>query len=168
MTRARLVAGPLAGVALAIVLFWHTRGLDEVARGGQLGPGFWPRLVLIGLGASSLAKLVLDLRRTRRRVDVSVERPAISHALLVAGIATIVLYVIAAPLLGFAFATMLFVAAFMWLSGARSVVMVVATAVLSTVAVLYVFIKVVYLPLPKGAGAAEGVTLALYRLLGIF
>ena len=166
MTRA--VAGPLMGVVLAIVLFWHTRGLDDVAQTGQLGPGFWPRLVLIGLGAASLAKLVLDVRSVRRAVDVTVERPAISPPLLVAGIATIVLYVVAAPLLGFALATMLFVAAFMALAGARSAAAIVATSVLSTVVILYVFIKVVYLPLPKGAGAVENVTLALYRLLGIF
>ena len=166
MTRA--VAGPLMGVVLAIVLFWHTRGLDDVAQTGQLGPGFWPRLVLIGLGAASLAKLVLDVRSVRRAADVTVERPAISPPLLVAGIATIVLYVVAAPLLGFAFATMLFVAAFMVLAGARSAAAIVATSVLSTVVILYVFIKVVYLPLPKGAGAVENVTLALYRLLGIF
>lgn len=166
MTRA--VAGPLMGIVLAIVLFWHTRGLDDVAQTGQLGPGFWPRLVLIGLGAASLAKLVLDVRSVRRAVDVTVERPAISPPLLVAGIATIVLYVVAAPLLGFALATMLFVAAFMALAGARSAAAIVATSVLSTVVILYVFIKVVYLPLPKGAGAVENVTLALYRLLGIF
>ena len=166
MTRA--VAGPLMGVVLAIVLFWHTRGLDDVAQTGQLGPGFWPRLVLIGLGAASLAKLVLDVRSVRRAADVTVERPAISPPLLVAGIATIVLYVVAAPLLGFAFATMLFVAAFMALAGARSAAAIVATSVLSTVVILYVFIKVVYLPLPKGVGAVENVTLALYRLLGIF
>ena len=166
MTRA--VAGPLMGVVLAIVLFWHTRGLDDVAQTGQLGPGFWPRLVLIGLGAASLAKLVLDVRSVRRAADVTVERPAISPPLLVAGIATIVLYVVAAPLLGFALATMLFVAAFMALAGARSAAAIVATSVLSTVVILYVFIKVVYLPLPKGAGAVENVTLALYRLLGIF
>jgi len=164
----RAVAGPLMGIVLAIVLFWHTRGLDDVAQTGQLGPGFWPRLVLIGLGAASLAKLVLDVRSVRRAVDVTVERPAISPPLLVAGIATIVLYVVAAPLLGFALATMLFVAAFMALAGARSAAAIVATSVLSTVVILYVFIKVVYLPLPKGAGAVENVTLALYRLLGIF
>jgi len=164
----RAVAGPLMGVVLAIVLFWHTRGLDDVAQTGQLGPGFWPRLVLIGLGAASLAKLVLDVRSVRRAADVTVERPAISPPLLVAGIATIVLYVVAAPLLGFALATMLFVAAFMALAGARSAAAIVATSVLSTVVILYVFIKVVYLPLPKGAGAVENVTLALYRLLGIF
>ena len=34
--------------------------------------------------------------------------------------------------------------------------------------VLYVFVKVVYLPLPKGVGIFEELTVTLYRLLGIF
>jgi putative tricarboxylic transport membrane protein len=168
VTRARVVAPPLAGVFLAIVLFWQTRSLDEVAQSGQLGPGFWPRLVLLGLGAASLAKLILDVRHAAGPSAAGAERVAISTPRLVAGIAAVVLYVVAAPLLGFALATIAFVAAFMWLAGARSPLAIAATAVLSTVAVLYVFIKVVYLPLPKGAGPVENLTLGLYRLLGIF
>lgn len=37
-----------------------------------------------------------------------------------------------------------------------------------TIGLLYLFVKVVYLPLPKGDGFFEAVTLALYRLLHIF
>jgi hypothetical protein len=40
--------------------------------------------------------------------------------------------------------------------------------VVGTVILLYVFVKLVYLPLPKGAGPLEGLTIALYRALGIF
>ena len=169
MTAARAIVPPLGGLALAIVLFFHTRGLDEVAQAGQLGPGFWPRMVLIGLGVSCAAKLVVDVRRRHRTARHVADAPApISPARLVVATALLVLYALALPLLGFALATAGFIAAFMALAGARSVAGIAATAVLTTVAVLYVFIRIVYLPLPKGAGAVENVTIALYRLLGIF
>jgi putative tricarboxylic transport membrane protein len=168
VARVRVVAAPLAGVVLSIVLLWHTRGLDDVAQAGRLGPGFWPRLVLLGLGMSSLAKLVLDVRRARPRDVTGADRVPISPPLLVVAIVVIVAYVATTPVLGFALATLAFVAVFMALSGARSPLTIAATAVGSTVAVLYLFIKLVYLPLPKGAGAVEAVTLALYRALGIF
>jgi hypothetical protein len=43
-----------------------------------------------------------------------------------------------------------------------------ANALGGTVALLYLFVKVVYLPLPKGTGPFETVTLALYRALRLF
>lgn len=162
------MAAPLAGVALSVVLWWQTRFLDDVAQEGQLGPAFWPRLVVVGLGVASLAKLLVGISRTRPVDDDGAVRTAISTPRLVAAIATILLYVALAPAVGFAFATIAFAAAFMALGGTRSVVAIVTTAVGSTVAVLYLFIKLVYLPMPKGVGALEHVTLVLYRLLGIF
>ena len=42
------------------------------------------------------------------------------------------------------------------------------TALLGTVVLLYIFIKLVYLPFPKGDGPFERLTLSLYRALGIF
>ena len=56
----------------------------------------------------------------------------------------------------------------MVVAGARGVPGIAATALLGTVILLYTFIKLVYLPFPKGAGPFERVTLALYRVLGIF
>src|SRR5437867_845167 len=163
---ARVVA-PLAGVIVAVALFAATRGLDDVARREQLGPGFWPRLVLIGLGLACAAKVVENVRRTVP-VDRADRLAGVRRGTLALAIATIVIYVALAPWLGFALVTVGFVAAFMVLAGARSLAAVGAGAVAGTVGLLYVFVKLVYLPLPKGDGVFETVTLALYRGLGIF
>jgi putative tricarboxylic transport membrane protein len=159
-------SGPLFGIAVAAVLLFHTRGFDALAREGQLGAGFWPRLVLAGLVAGCAAKLVGD--RWRARGPAPTARPDISWATLVAAIALIVLYVVGAGSLGFALATLLFIAAFMWLCGARAPLGIAANALVGTVSLLYAFVRLVYLPLPKGDGPFEAITLALYRALGIF
>lgn len=162
------LAAPLAGVVLAGALLTTTRGLDLVAQPGQLGPGFWPRLVLVGFGLTCLTRLVAVLRApVAPAIDAPV-REAVDWRRLALAIALLALYVIVTPVLGFALATLGFVGAFMRLAGARSVATTVATAVLTTVAVLYVFVKLVYLPFPKGDGPAEAVTIGLYRALGIF
>jgi hypothetical protein len=165
----RLAAAPAAGVLLSTGLFVHTRGLDEVAQAGQLGPGFWPRLVLSGLCLACLVQLVNAVRAAalERRGGGSTLEP-IDRASLVRALILLVLYVVAIPSVGFAASTFVFVAAFMALAGARSVPRIGATAALATVAVLYVFVKLVYLPLPKGGGPAETLTIGLYRALGIF
>ncbi|HET7341586.1 MAG TPA: tripartite tricarboxylate transporter TctB family protein [Methylomirabilota bacterium] len=164
---------PLAGAALAVGLLLASRGLDDVAREGQLGPGFWPRLVLVGLALACLVKLAADWRQRRRwpialRAADDAKAEEISRPRLAAGIALIVLYALATPWIGFALATSVFVAAFMTLAGARSPVVIGANALGGTVVLLYVFVRLVYLPLPKGAGAFESITLALYRALHLF
>jgi putative tricarboxylic transport membrane protein len=165
----RLAAGPLLGLAAAVALGALAGDLDRVARPGQLGPGLWPRLVLAGLAASCLAKLLADRRRRRRPAPAAVaSAPPIARGTLAAAVALIVLYVVATPWLGFPLATAAFIASFMTLAGARAAGGIAAVAVLGTVALLYLFIRVVYLPLPKGDGPFESLTVGLYRALGIF
>jgi len=164
--RAR-VAALLAGVVGSALLFASTWPLDAMAPRGLLGPGFWPRLVLIGLAVACLLKL-REERRAGPGGAASPEVPRISGPRLALGMACILAYVIAAPWLGFPLATVAFITAFMVVAGARGVPGIAATALLGTVILLYTFIKLVYLPFPKGAGPFESVTLALYRALGIF
>lgn len=167
-SRAR-VAALLGGVLGAALLLAAARSLDAVAPPGQLGPGFWPRLVLIGLALACVVQLVTDRRDVpEARPAVAQAAPAVSTARLGASVAAVLAYVVAAPLLGFPLATVGFVVVFMLLAGARRARGIAATAVVGTVVLLYTFVKLVYLPFPKGAGAFERVTLALYRALGIF
>jgi hypothetical protein len=160
----RLLA-PLGGIVLAAALYPGTWGLDAVAR-GSLGPGFWPRLALTGLVLACVAKLVEEWRRASGAGEIS--RPPFSRGKLAAGVGAVVLYVLLAPLLGFALVTAVFIVGFMALCGTRSVAALAASAAIGTTALLYVFVKLVYLPLPKGDGPFEALTLALYRALRLF
>lgn len=166
-SRAR-VAALLAGVLGSAALWASTWPLDAMVPRGQLGPAFWPRLVLIGLAVACLLKL-RDERRARPG-DVAAPEilPRVSASRLGLAIACILAYVITAPRLGFPLATAAFIAVFMRVAGARRVRSIAATALLGTVILLYTFIKLVYLPFPKGDGPFERVTLGLYRALGIF
>ncbi len=176
MSFERRAVAPLVGIVIAAALGWQGRGLGEIAREGDLGPGFWPRLVLIGLALACAAKVVEEWRRRHGSAspapDADVDRaaseyPDLSRWRLASGMLLIVLYVFLASWIGFSFVTAAFIVAFMWLGGARSVSGILANAVIGTVGLLYLFIKLVYLPLPKGVGAFESITLTLYRALGI-
>ncbi len=151
------------------LLFAATWPLDAMVPRGQLGPGFWPRLVLIGLAVACLLKLREERRAgPQRDGGLPRSRRACPPRGSLSASRCILAYVIAAPLLGFPLATAAFIVAFMVVAGARGAPGIAATALLGTVILLYIFIKLVYLPFPKGAGPFERVTLALYRALGIF
>jgi putative tricarboxylic transport membrane protein len=164
--RIRRVVVPLAGVLLVIALLDRTRSLDDVAREGGLGPGFWPRLALSGLGVSCAWKVLQELRSHRGRVAMT--RVPMARGTLAVGVALLVLYTAAIPVLGFPLATATFIVAFMTLAGARSVPALAASGVIGTLALVYLFVKLVYLPLPKGDGPFETLTLALYHALRVF
>lgn len=167
MSAWRRVVVPLLGAALAAALLLASRGLDTVSAPGQLGPAFWPRLVLAGLLLTCLVKAVADARHHARGTGGPAHAP-MSAARLSAGIGAILLYVALTPHLGFPLVTALFIVAFMALCGARSPWSLGANAALGTALLLYLFVKFVYLPLPKGAGAFERLTLLVYRGLHIF
>jgi putative tricarboxylic transport membrane protein len=176
MTVSRQMVAPALGVIASCLLLLATGGLDQGVPGGRLGPAFWPRLVLACLAGTCFVRLAGALRGRSTTAtagpDTTVAAPdgpgPISWARLGAAMALILLYVLATPVTGFPLATAGFVAGFMWVSGARSAAGIAASAALGTVGLLYLFVKAVYLPLPKGDGPFEAVTLALYRLLRIF
>lgn len=169
MTRTRRAAAPLLGVVIAAALLVATRDLDHGVPEGQLGPAAWPRFVLCALALTCLVRTIAALRARPDAVhSPDIEGPApLSRATLATAAALILLYVAAAPVLGFPIATAAFIVAFMRVCGAR-LAPSVASAALGTVGLLYLFVKAVYLPLPKGDGPFERLTLALYRALHIF
>jgi putative tricarboxylic transport membrane protein len=179
----RRAGAPLAGLAVAVALLWSARDLDQAARAGHLGPGFWPRLGLIGLAVACAAQALAAWRArpgpavrgagVATAQDVSVlsagEGPrGVVPGRLTLAIVALLAYAAALPALGFAMATAAFVAVFMRLAGWRGLAGLGAGALGGTVLLLYVFVKVVYVPLPKGWGPCETLTVALYRALRIF
>ncbi len=178
MAALRRAAGPLLGLVVAAGLFLDTRTLDELAGPDRLSPGFWPRLTLTGLALTCLARALGDWLggdagartgpRARPAPDGAEPPPAVAGRRLAGGSGLLLGYVLAAPLLGFPLATAAFVVGFMRVAGARSWPGTLAAAVLGTALLLEVFVRLVYLPLPKGGGPFEPLTLALYRALGIF
>jgi len=84
------------------------------------------------------------------------------------GIAGIVGYAAAVQVMGFLLATLAIIAYWMAIWGVRSISRIALTSVLGTMSVLVVFLKIGYLPLPKGMGIFDDVTVYLYRIFHLF
>jgi len=177
-TRKEGIAGPdmksLAGlglIILAAVYFYVLAGkIDENPIPGQLGPAFWPRVMLVLLIASCGLKAFEVFRGGGKGVaDVVGSGPLLEvNRLKLWVMITMVLGVVYfLEVLGFALANFIFLLLFMRIAGLRRIPPLVLISLLGTVALLYLFVKVVYLPLPKGQWFFDDLTILLYRFLRI-
>jgi putative tricarboxylic transport membrane protein len=142
---------------------------EEIQISGQLGPFFWPRTVLILLMISCGIKAleILPARQTRSESGRNDPLPAVNAVKLAALIALVLGAVAAMDILGFLLSNFLFLLSFLYLNGLRKKASLLLLASGGTVFLLYLFVKVVYLPLPRGLGVFGDATIFLYRLLGL-
>ncbi len=180
-TRLQAAVPYLICLAAAAVLWWLTGQITFDARPGQIGPTFWPR-VAIGLMAAAaaveavrkLAALAPD-RETKGigealeggEEDDEADAPRVP-ALLYAGMALTLAYAVLVTTLGFVLSTFLYLAAFMYLGRLRDHAVVWTTAVVGTLVFALVFLKIVYVSLPRGTAPFDGVTelvLGLFRFI---
>jgi putative tricarboxylic transport membrane protein len=155
------------GLAVAGVLFFYAGRIDYTPREGALGPDFWPKLA-IGIMAAvclfEIARIALG-RQTEAQGIAEVldaaepEEPAPAFPrLLLGGVALVLAYGFAVTWLGFILSTFLFLAAFMYLGRYRAHAVIWIASLVGTLALALVFLKVVYVSLPRGVPPFDRLT----------
>lgn len=172
----------LVGTAAAY-LFYAATQMEFHRRAGSLGPDFWPKLILGLIIATCAYEVVKRVVFNRQRdaagvlldlvgtgepdAEVVPEQPPARPLLLVSGIVLTAVYVWSLQKLGFALATAPYVAAFVVLGGYRRWLVTALVSVVGTLAMMFFFMKVVYVSLPIGIEPFAQVTLFLMRVMGI-
>lgn len=87
---------------------------------------------------------------------------------LVKGIIGIAAYGFAVAFLGFTLATAFIIAYWLFIWGVRSPLRITLTSLLGTGSILIIFVKVGYLPLPKGQWVFHDFTVWLFKTLHLF
>lgn len=161
--------------------------IEYISAPGRIGPDFWPKAILallallcayeIGkeliLGGSRAVSGVLQTlmeQASESLADGGAGEGAMaapSWARLAAGVAATLAYVLLVEHLGFFIATAAFLAGFMRIGGYRRHAVTLAAGVAGSFAMLVVFMKVVYISLPLGAGPFRALSLGLLALLGV-
>jgi putative tricarboxylic transport membrane protein len=157
--------GPGLIFLLTLYFYFLSWKIEEIP--GQLGPAFWPRVILVLLMISCGIKAleVLFSRSRDSEPGGGTHLPAVNYPILAVLIALVVGVVAAMPMIGFLLSNLLFLILFMWVAGLRKKVSLLLTSVLGTLFLLYLFVKVVYLPLPKGGWFFDDMTIWIYRVL---
>lgn len=173
--RLRIGYSVLALVVVLVLVAWFVvpPGRADAAADSFVGPATWPRAMLIGM-AFCCALLVLRnvrLYASAQRAGMPAAHSSdgkFDNRKAVIGIALLASYVVAMPIIGFALATVAFLWAWLRFGGVRKPHVVASVAVLGTIALLYAFVKLTTLPLERGIGVFDSVTVSLYRVLGIY
>jgi putative tricarboxylic transport membrane protein len=170
------VGFPLAILALCAFLWSHIarKGvlLDNVPN--AVGPGGWPRAMIVGLAIFAALTLIAELLDWRHNVRTGSEgvlkqtEDRRSQVLSLIGIVLILAYGFAIPYIGFAIATALFLAIWCALGRVRSVITIATVSLIGTTVLLYMFVALAKMPLNRGIEPFNNATISLYRLLRIY
>jgi putative tricarboxylic transport membrane protein len=168
---------PYVIILLVSLYFYHLAGQFRFsARPGNLGPDFWPKL-LLGLTMAAclyeIIKTAFFLRSVPAK-EAAEDQPGKAAAkkktypgLLVVGIAMTVAYAYFVTTLGFIICTFLYFVLFMIVGRYRKIWAILANSVIGTLVLVVIFMKIVYVSLPLGHEPFASVTLFVLKLLGI-
>ncbi|MEW6409582.1 MAG: tripartite tricarboxylate transporter TctB family protein [Nitrospirota bacterium] len=179
------ISGQVLFLVINIFLFVHAGSIQAPGKlPGQMGPATWPRAILLALIFCSLVKIYYiwkDSRiptpeeSTEKIIDiengVSVEEVVETQRnwkILVSAILLVFGFVLAISVLGFPLGCLIFLWAFTYLGGWRKTIYLLFITVLGTLFIAFLFVKWVYIPLPKGRFFFDDLTIAIYKILGIF
>ena len=164
------LVGPLLFVLLAVYFYFLAGKIDEPPGPEQLGAAFWPKMVLIFLMVScgiKAGEILMARGKKRAEGTPAGPLPEVNTLKLAAMIAMVIAAVYFMDVIGFPLANFLFLLLFMRIAGLRKKLPLFLTSVLGTIFLLYLFVKIVYLPLPKGQWFFDDMTIFLYRVLHI-
>jgi putative tricarboxylic transport membrane protein len=177
----RGLIGPLVTAACAALVLAFLRSGNVstlLIQEDGFGPYSWPKVMLIGIAVSALLLAIARWRGAGVRSggdlagEGNIPDPAAVNSARPADLplafTAVLLYGAAMVYIGFALATFAFLAAWILCAGKRNYLTTAVTSALGTVGILYLFVKIAYLPLPKGEVFFDDLTVMLYRLIGIY
>lgn len=115
-------------------------------------PEFWPRVMLVGLLITGMLKFLVSSRLVHSR---QTKKNLLRHLLVpkvIISIIIVAIYCYSTQYVGFALGTMIFISAYMWFLGVRKMRPLLLTPIVSTIIILLVFWRFLYVAVPKGYG----------------
>lgn len=174
-------AAPYALVlVIAAALYVLAGQIDYASRPGQLGPDFWPKLCLALIALTCLYEIGRALLRKGDAAEVSGIAEALDHdqieaeappkeypTLLAFGAGLTLAYAVLVSVLGFVLATFTYLVAFMYLGRYRNHLVIWTGSLAGTFIFAAIFLKLVYVSLPRGQEPFAQVTQLVMNLLGV-
>lgn len=165
------IAAGVLGMALVLPGYVLRPGTRPVPQG--LGPEAWPLgiiAILAVLAALWTAREIWAVSGPGRRslLVEAQEEEGYSHGRAIAGLVLIVAYGVLIPVTGFSLTTAVFIAIWCRFGGIVSPLAIVGVSLIGTAGLLWVFMGLALMPLSRGLGVFDDLSIVLLRLLGIY
>ena len=174
--RGRAVLPYLVVFAVGVFLYYSAENFEFEEASGRIGPGAWPKLVLLLLLAAALWGMVSSALRGNATPSERIEQdeaealvrpPEIYPSLVWLAVAVTVAYLLIMPFAGFFLATVVYSFVLMYLGHYRRLLPAVALSVAIGLAFMFMFMRVVYVALPAGVAPFDGISYALMAAMGV-
>jgi putative tricarboxylic transport membrane protein len=174
--RAKAALPYLVVLAVGAFLYYSAANFQFEEASGRIGPGAWPKLILVLLLASALWGMVSSALRGGKPTQQSTEQdetealvrpPEIYPSLVWLAVAATVGYLVAMPFIGFFLATIVFSFVLIYLGHYRRPWQVALISIAIAFAFMFMFMRVVYVALPAGVAPFDAVSYALMAAMGV-
>lgn len=148
--------------AIAVGMWIYSYAFDRPIASYELGPVWWPRAVLLLILVAAVGAFFADMRRRgawgdgHPAIDVDSDTEAFgamdgrARLSLAAAMVVPLIYVWLLPRAGFFAATPFFIAVYMYLLGVSNWRTIAVTTAIAYAALLLVFSRLLFIPLPTG------------------
>lgn len=138
-----------------------------------LGPAAWPLSMLTGMALFCVLWIARDLwvlgaANRKPTLTAPVEDDNYDFTKAIVGLAMIVIYGWSLPILGFAISTAIFIMVWCLFGGLRNPKIVIPVTLIGTIALLWLFMGLALMPLPRGHGVFDNFSIWLLRATGIY
>jgi putative tricarboxylic transport membrane protein len=172
--RARAALPYLAVLAVGVFLYYSAENFEFEEASGRIGPGAWPKLILLLLLASALWGLVSSALRgptqqstEPNETEALIRPPEIYPALVWLAVAATIGYLVVMPFIGFFLATIIYSFVLIYIGHYRRLSHAALISVAIAFAFTFMFMRVVYVALPVGVAPFDGVSYALMAAMGV-
>jgi putative tricarboxylic transport membrane protein len=176
LDRCRATLPYIVVLAAGLILYHMSENFEFEESSGRIGPGAWPKLILVLLLASALWGVVSSALKAGKPVErdpVSDETEALTRppeiypSLVWLAVGATLGYLFIMPMIGFFLATIIYSFVLMYLGHYRRPVHVTLLSVAIAFAFMFMFMRVVYVALPPGIAPFDGLSYALMAAMGV-
>ncbi|MBE0411998.1 tripartite tricarboxylate transporter TctB family protein [Yoonia sp.] len=164
---------PLMLFIMAFVLPDHMFSREQSTTRIGLGPASWPNAMLLGLAFFAALWVLRDIwalgaEYRKPSLSMPVEDSHYHFGKAIVGLVMILAYGWMLPVIGFALDTALFITIWCLFAGLRKLTVVLPVALIGTIALLWLFMGLALMPLPRGVGGFGDFSIWLLRATGIY
>ncbi|MEL7566909.1 MAG: tripartite tricarboxylate transporter TctB family protein [Dehalobacterium sp.] len=168
-------------ILLAVSIYLMANNFNYTSKDvNRLGPDFWPRMCALIIIVVAIYDVLTSLIRTKKATREIIEDNNLeteigddkkdqkrNPLLLFACLLSTFAYIMFLPIIGFGIATLIYLGVLMVIGRYRRWRVIIASSVIGSLSLMFVFLKIVYLSLPPGIGIFAEFTYCMYNLFGV-